>query len=120
MYKYSFEKLEAWKEAIKFTVSIYDLTKKFPSNEKFGLTNQLRRASVSISSNIAEGTSRKTNKDKAHFMTIAFTSATKVLNQIIIAKELNFITEEDYITTREKISKITNMLNSLRKHFYQS
>jgi four helix bundle protein len=53
-------------------------------------------------------------------MTIAFTSATEVLNQIIIAKELNFITEEDYITIREKIAKITNMLNSLRKHFYQS
>lgn len=81
MYTYSFEKLEVWKEAIQFTVLIYELTKKFPDTEKFGLISQLRRASVSISSNIAEGTSRKTNKDKAHFMTIAFSSATEVLNQ---------------------------------------
>jgi four helix bundle protein len=55
MYKYSFEKLEVWKEAIKFTVTIYNITSKFPDTEKFGLISQIRRASVSISSNIAEG-----------------------------------------------------------------
>ena len=120
MYIYSFEKLEVWKEAIQLSVSIYRLTNTFPNTEKFGLISQLRRASVSISSNIAEGTSRKTNKDKAHFMTIAFSSATEVLNQIIIAKELNFITKEDYIKIREQISKITNMLNALRNHYYKT
>jgi four helix bundle protein len=93
---------------------IYRLTKDFPSEEKFGLISQLRRASISIASNLAEGTSRKTNKDKAHFTTIAFSSAMEVLNQIIISKELNFISEKDYILVREKLEKISNMLNALR------
>ena len=93
---------------------IYRLTKDFPSEEKFGLISQLQRASISIASNLAEGTSRKTNKDKAHFTTIAFSSAMEVLNQIIISKELNFISEKDYILVREKLEKISNMLNELR------
>ena len=93
---------------------IYRITKDFPTEEKFGLISQLRRASVSIASNLAEGTSRKTNKDKAHFTTIAFSSAMEVLNQIIISKELNFIYEKDSILVREKLEKISNMLNALR------
>lgn len=90
-------------------------TQKFPSEEKFGLTNQLRRASVSIASNLAEGTSRKTNKDKAHFTTIAFSSLMEVLNQIIISKELNFIDENNYQVIRIEIEKNSNKLNALRK-----
>jgi four helix bundle protein len=93
---------------------IYRLTKDFPSEEKFGLISQLRRTSISIASNLAERTSRKTNKDKAHFTTISFSSAMEVLNQIIISKELNFISEKDYILVREKLEKISNMLNALR------
>ncbi len=65
MYLYSFEKLEVWKCSVELSKSIYELTKAFPETEKFGLTNQLRRASISIASNLAEGTSRNTNKDKA-------------------------------------------------------
>jgi four helix bundle protein len=83
MYLYSFEKLEVWKESIKLIKSIYDLTKDFPESEKFGLVNQLRRASVSIASNLAEGTSRSTNKDKAHFTTMAFSSLMEVLKSRI-------------------------------------
>jgi len=79
------------------------------------LISQLRRATVSISSNIAEGTSRQTNKDKAHFTTIAFSSSMEVLNQVIISKELSIISENEYILVREKFEKITNMLNALRK-----
>ncbi len=112
---YSFEKLTVWQESKELVKDIYRLTKEFPSEEKFGLISQLRRASVSIASNLAEGTSRKTNKDKAHFTTIAFSSAMEVLNQIIISKELNFISEKDYILVREKLEKISNMLNALRK-----
>lgn len=111
---YSFEKLVVWQESKNLVKDIYRLTKDFPSEEKFGLISQLRRASVSIASNLAEGTSRKTNKDKAHFTTIAFSSAMEVLNQIIISKELNFIPEKDYILVREKLEKTTNMLNALR------
>ena len=114
MKTYSFEKLEVWKESIELVKSIYKITGTFPAEEKFGLISQLRRASVSIASNLSEGTSRKTNKDKAHFTTISFSSAMEVLNQLIISKELNFISENDYILVRNKIEKITNMLNALR------
>ncbi|APG64747.1 four helix bundle protein [Tenacibaculum todarodis] len=111
---YSFEKLTVWQESKNLVKDIYRLTKDFPSEERFGLISQLRRASVSIASNLAEGTSRKTNKDKARFTTISFSSAMEVLNQLIISKELNFISEKDYILVREKLEKITNMLNALR------
>ncbi len=115
MYKFSFEKLEVWKCSVDLTKSIYELTKSFPDNEKYGLVSQLRRASISIASNLAEGASRNTNKDKAHFTTIAFSSLMEVLNQLIISKELNFISEKTYEKLREEISKISNMLNALRK-----
>lgn len=114
-YEFSFEKLEVWKESVNLTKLIYSETNEFPENEKFGLTSQLRRASVSIASNLAEGTSRQTNKDKAHFTTMAFSSLMEVLNQLIIAKELNFISEEKYEKLRIEIGKISRMLNALRK-----
>lgn len=75
MYTYSFEKLEVWNESKEFTKSIYTITSIFPDQEKFGLISQLRRAAVSICSNIAEGSARSTYKDKAHFTTMAFSSA---------------------------------------------
>ena len=115
MFEYSFEKLEVWKESIKLVKMIYDVTKNFPISEKYGLVSQLRRATVSISSNLAEGTSRISNKDKAHFTTLSFSSTMEVLNQILIAKELEYLSEEKYLEIRKKISKITNMLNSLRE-----
>jgi four helix bundle protein len=114
MKTYSFEKLLVWQESIKLVKDIYRITKEFPSEEKFGLISQLRRATVSISSNLAEGTSRKTTKDKAHFTTISYSSAMEVLNQLIISKELGFISENETILARQRIEKITNMLNSLR------
>lgn len=113
---YSFEKLEVWQESLVLVKLIYSITDSFPSEEKFGLTSQLRRASISISSNLAEGTSRRTQKDKAHFTTISFSSAMEVLNQLIIGKDLGFISENDYILARNKIEKITNMLNALRNY----
>ena len=116
MYTYSFEKLEVWKESKDLSKSIYLITNSFPETEKFGLTSQLRRASISVCSNIAEGSARKTNKDKAHFTVIAFSSAVEVLNQIILAYELEFVSKDDYIFLREKIESITNKLNALRNH----
>ncbi|MCF6307805.1 MAG: four helix bundle protein [Flavobacteriaceae bacterium] len=113
-YLFSFEKLTVWVDSKELIKLIYSVTKNFPNEEKFGLTNQLRRATVSVASNLAEGTSRKTNKDKAHFTTISYSSLMEVLNQIIISKELNFINEKDYLTIRESIQKIANKLNALR------
>ena len=115
MYIFSFEKLEVRKEAILLSKEVYKITKGFPENEKFGLVSQLKRATNSISSNLAEGTTRNTNKDKAYFTTIAYSSTMEVLNHMILSKELDFITEEKYLNVRLQISKISNMLNALRK-----
>lgn len=117
MHLYSFERLEVWKEAIQLAVKTYKTTDLYPSEEKFGLTSQMRRCSVSISSNIAEGTARLTNKDKAHFMTIAYGSTLELLNQAILSKELNFISEENYKNIRLDVESITNKINALRNHF---
>jgi four helix bundle protein len=116
MYTYSFEKLEVWVEAKELSKNIYLTTKQFPDDEKFGLTSQLKRASISICSNIAEGSARKTNKDKAHFTVMAFSSAVEVLNQIIIAHDLKFINEIEYNSLRLQIESITNKLNALRNY----
>lgn len=116
MYIFSFEKLEVWIEAKEFSKMIYKITSNFPEAEKYGLISQLRCASISIASNIAEGSARKTFKDKAHFTTIAFGSAVEVLNQLIISHELNFITELDYLNLRKHLESITNKLNSLRNY----
>lgn len=92
MYLFSFEKLEVWKEAIQLSKKVYNITSHFPSEEKFGLISQIRRSTHSIAANLAEGTSKITNKDKAHFTTIAFSATMQVLNHLIISKELEFIT----------------------------
>ena len=120
MHTYSFEKLEVWKEAIQLSINIYKISTDFPKEEKFGLTSQMRRCSVSISSNIAEGTARLTNKDKAHFMTMAYSSALELLNQTIISKELEFISEGNYKNIRFEVESITNKINALRNHFLKS
>ncbi|HYD91179.1 MAG TPA: four helix bundle protein [Flavobacterium sp.] len=115
MHVYSFEKLEVWVEAKEFAKSIYVLTSGFPDSEKYGLTSQLRRASVSICSNIAEGSARQSYKDKAHFTTMAFSSALEVVNQLIISTELGFISQNDYLELRVIAGSITNKLNGLKK-----
>lgn len=115
MYVYSFEKLEVWKESKKLTKIIYQITSRYPENEKFGLTSQLRRASISVCSNLAEGSARITSKDKAHFSTMAYSSLIEVFNQIIISYELDFIDESDYLNFRILIESLSNKINSLRK-----
>jgi four helix bundle protein len=112
---YSFEKLECWQQARKLTSWIYEITKEFPQDEKFGLTSQMRRAALSIASNIAEGTSRKTYKDQAHFSTIAYSSTIELLNQLIISNDLKVISDEVYIKGREMIERQTYLISTLRK-----
>jgi len=113
---FSFEKLDVWKLSMTLTKSVYKLTKVFPDEEKFGLTSQLRRASVSIASNIAEGSSRITGKEQARFSEISFGSLLEVLNQLIIATELEYISETELNNLRPLIEEIANKLNSLRKY----
>ena len=112
---YSFEKLECWQQARQLAVWIYNATRSFPAEERFGLTSQMRRASISVASNIAEGTSRKTAKDQTHFSTISYSSTIELLNDLIIANDLKFLSHEEYLTGREKIEKQTLLIAGLRK-----
>ena len=113
-YIYSFEKLEVWQLSRKLIVDIYRITRDFPEEEKFGLISQLRRASISVASNLAEGTSRETFKDKAHFSQISYSSLMEVLCQLIISCDLEYISIDVLINIRLQIDEIANKLNALR------
>ncbi len=115
MAKFGFEKLDVWQKSRDFTVKIYEATSEFPSTEKFGLVTQMRRASVSVSSNLAEGSSRTSNKDQARFYIMAYSSAVEILNQLIISKDLDFLSEEAYKELRSEIEHVTSMINRLHK-----
>lgn len=117
MKTFYFEKLDVWQDARVFVKNIYDITSDFPTEEKYGLVSQLRRASISIPANIAEGMSRGTEKDKARFINQAFSSAIEVINLLILANDLQFLIDEKYVALRSELEKITNMLNSLYKKF---
>lgn len=110
-----FKELEIWKRGRLFCSKIYELTSKFPEAEKFGLTNQLRRASVSIPSNIAEGSSRNSDKDFSKFLKITLGSAYEIETQLLITRDLQFITKkelEDIISELEQIIKMVSKFNS--------
>jgi four helix bundle protein len=118
MYQYSFEKLEIWQLSRVLVKDIYSITQSFPDSEKFGLTNQLRRAAISISSNIAEGNGRSSNKDKARFIEIAYSSLLEVINQLILSNDLNFISDKTLEILRVNIDELSNKLNSFRKKLF--
>lgn len=112
---FGFEKLQVWQKSRETSLKIYKTTANFPSEEKFGITSQMRRSAISISSNIAEGAGRNSSKDQARFTEIAFGSALELLNQIILSKDIGFITEEKYIEIRQDLTEITAMLDGLYK-----
>jgi four helix bundle protein len=114
MHTYSFEKLEVWHLSKKMVVSVYKLTASFPSDEKFGIISQMRRASLSICSNIAEGSSRKTAKDQAHFYNTSYSSLMELLNQLIISVELGWLETGQLMEIRNEIEVLSNKINSLR------
>lgn len=114
-YQYSFEKLEVWKDAKDLVKIIYIITAKYPKEEMYVLVSQMRRAAISISSNIAEGCSRTSIKDQAHFYQIAYSSTIELLNQLIISYELQYINDDQYKENRIQIEKVTNKVNALRK-----
>ena len=112
---FNFEKLEVWNQAIAFADTIYALTKAFPEGERFGLTNQMRPAAVSISSNIAEGSSRSSRGDFARFIEIATGSVFEVVSQATISKRQGFLTEAAYGQVYAAAEKQSRMLSGLRK-----
>ncbi len=112
-YNYGFEKLAVWEEARMLVSEIYKMTTAFPDHEKYGLTNQIRRSAVSIASNIAEGAARFSNKEQKRYYEMAYSSGVECLNQLIIANDLEFISNTELESLRQKISKITFQLNQL-------
>ncbi len=112
---YSFEKLDCWQKARELSVFVYRNTISFPTEEKYGMVSQMRRAAVSIASNIAEGSSRLSTKEQLHFSVIAYSSTIELLNDFIIAFDLQYITEEVYIESRNKIEMVTLLISQLRK-----
>ncbi len=82
---FRFEKLDVWQKAVEFADGVYGITGRFPGEERFGLTSQMRRAAVSISSNVAEGTGRSSDRDFAHFVEIAYGSLMEVVSQLKVA-----------------------------------
>lgn len=112
---YAFEKLEVWQKSRSLAKKIYDLTSRFPAEEKYGLTTQLRRASVSVSSNIAEGSTRWGKRDKARFYEIAYGSLIEVMNQLILSADLGFINEDELDVIKPQIAEISRMLDALYK-----
>jgi len=118
-YTYSFEKLEVWQEARVLKKEIYKFTKDFPREEMFGLTSQIRRSVGSITANLAEGAGRATDKDKAYFTNLAYSSALETIDHIITSFDLEYVSEGVYVETRKKLDRIINKLNSLYKHHYK-
>ena len=109
-----FKDLEIWKFSREFCTNIYSVTSSFPDFEKFGLTNQLRRASVSIPANIAEGCSRSSNKDFARFLEIAIGSAYEVETHLLIASDLGFLKSDDLNLLIIKLERIVKMTAKFR------
>ena len=112
---FNFQKLDVWRKAIDFADLIYNKTRAFPSDERFGLTNQLRRAAVSISSNIAEGSSRSSKIDFARFVEIATGSVFEVVSQAFIAQRQSFLSEDQFREIYTDTEELSRMLSGLRK-----
>ena len=110
----SYRDLVVWQKSMELTKKIYTITKDFPKEEVYGLTSQIRRCAVSIPSNIAEGCGRKTNKDFSNFLGISLGSSFEFETQLIICKNLNFISEDDFKSIESEIQHIQNMIIKLQ------
>jgi four helix bundle protein len=112
---FPFEKLETWQKAVEFADLVYTITRGFPDEEKFGLTSQMRRAAVSISSNIAEGNSRFSRDDYARFVEIASGSLFEVVSQSVIGLRQRFLSETDRQRLYRAAEEQGRLLSGLRR-----
>ncbi|HRY31347.1 MAG TPA: four helix bundle protein [Bacteroidales bacterium] len=112
---YSFEKLIVWQNVRQLVTEIYNVSTSFPKFEEYGLVSQIRRSVVSISSNIAEGSSRNSAKEQSHFYHIAYGSTVELLSQLILCADLKYITDKQLHTLREMLENITSQLNALHQ-----
>ena len=111
---YNFQSLEVYQISKELVKNIYILLRKYPQEEKFALCDQLRRAAISIPSNIAEGMSRTSHKEQAHFLETSYSSLMEVVCQLEISGELGYITPEDYANANNLILRIAKMLSRLK------
>ena len=118
-FKYPFENLNAWQESRKFVVEVYRLIEQFPQVERFALSDQIRRAVISVPSNIAEGSGRMSYKEKIHFIEIAYGSLMEVYCQLQIAVDLGYITQEQFNGLRHLSFNVSKLLSGLKKAFEQ-
>ncbi len=109
----TFTDLKAWQEGHKLVIEIYKITKDFPRDEIYGLTSQMRRAAVSITSNIAEGFGRRSYKEKIHFYYLSQGSLIELKNQILIARDINYLKEENFNNLVEKSNNAHKLLQGL-------
>lgn len=115
--QYSFEKLNVWQEAKKLVVDVYHLLDEFPKFEKYALCDQIRRAVVSVPSNIAEGSGRKSLKEQIRFLEISYGSMMETFNQLLIAIDLTYITEESVEAIKPRIDAVAKMINGLSNSY---
>ena len=109
----SHKDLVGWQKAVSFSLITYKLTKNFPQSEMYALSSQMRRAAVSIASNIAEGRSRRTRKDFQHFLHMAYGSAAELETQLLIAKQLSFCSESQFQENNSLLSEVSKMLRAM-------
>jgi len=109
-----YKELKFWQFSRMFCVEIYNLTNSFPKDEKFGLVSQLRRAAVSIPSNIAEGASRKSDKDFSRFVEIALGSCYEIETQLLISNDLNYLSNQNLTQMQENLTQIIKMMSKFK------
>ena len=117
---FNFEKLETWQKTITFADLVCETTRNFPADERFGLTNQMRRAAVSVSSNIAEGSARNSKNDYARFLEIATGSLFEVVSQSFIGQRQGFLSEADFKKLYAAAEEQGKMLSGLRRSILKS
>jgi four helix bundle protein len=117
---FNFEKLETWQKAIAFADLVYEATRHFPAEERFGLTNQMRRAAVSISSNIAEGAARNSKGDYARFLEIATGSLFEVVSQSFVGQRQGFLSDGEFKKLYAAAEEKGKMLSGLRRSVLES
>lgn len=114
---HNFRELKAWQKARLLVKDVYMLTKSFPNEEKFGLISQMRRAAISIPSNIAEGTGRRSNKDFIRYLDIALGSAYELETQLILCLDIELINQNSFAILEITIQEIEKIIHSLRSKF---
>jgi len=112
---FKFEKLDIWQKAMEYADFVYMVTRSFPAEERFGLTSQLRRSAVSVSANIAEGSSRASDVDFARFIEIAYGSLLESVSELEIGRRQKFLREEDFKTAYSKAENLAKMLSGFRR-----